>query len=112
VSWTGSVDSPPNVTKGTEEHSFLKDNLNLRSKLNFPGESGGVVSPSIFSQRNRVPTQLTTVNDPFRSVTTTRKSMPESATVYDQWNSRYSKRSFPTTSRCAGVLQHSSVLNS
>jgi hypothetical protein len=31
----------------TQEHSFLKDNFNLRSKLNFSGESGCCMSVSI-----------------------------------------------------------------
>ena len=51
----------------TQEHSFLKDDFDWRSKLNFSGES--VVNPPIFSQRNRVTTQLTSVNDPSWSIT-------------------------------------------
>jgi hypothetical protein len=66
----------------TKEHLFLKDNLNLRSKLNFSGESGNCVSPSIFNQGNRVPTQLTTVNDPSHSVATTRKSQPIRSDIF------------------------------
>ena len=56
----------------TQEHSFR--NFNLRLKFNFSGESESVVSPPIFSQGNRVPTQLTPVNDLSRQVTTTQKS--------------------------------------
>ena len=57
-----------------QEHSSLKVEFDLRSTLNFAGDSGSVLSPPIFSPRNRVPTQLTSVNDPSRSITTTRKS--------------------------------------
>jgi hypothetical protein len=66
----------------TQEHSSFKDGFDLRSKLNFSGESGSVPSPPIFSQRNRVPTQLTSVNDPFRPITTARKSQQIGSDIF------------------------------
>ena len=65
-----------------QEHSSLKDDFDLRSTLNFAGESGSVLSPPIFSPRNRVPTQLTSVNDPSRSITTTRKSQQIGSDIF------------------------------